>query len=217
MSLNKVIELATKDLGYTESPPGTNNNKYGKAYGINNVPWCVQCQWYWFKEAGESMAFFGNGKTASCTTLYRWYKEQGQTVPIVDIQPGDIVLLNFHHTSSHEHCGLVISVTNKPNRMFSITTIEGNTSPGLEGSQDNGGCVAKKIRYASQITGVCRPMYTEEKPMIDDISGHWAEKSIKKAKTKAIMKGYPDGSFKPDQDLTRAEFVTVLDRLGLLD
>ena len=218
MSLKKVIELATEDLAYTESPPGTNNNKYGKTYGLNNVPWCVQCLWYWFLKADESMAFFGGAKTASCGTLARWYKAQGQSVDINDAKIGDILFLNFNRGIYPEHCGLIIDVTkNSEGKVKSVTTIEGNTSPGLEGSQDNGGCVAKKVRYPYQIVEVCRPVYTEEKPLIDDIYGHWAEKSINKAKFKDVMRGYPDGSFKPDQFLTRAEFCVVLDRLGLLD
>ncbi|PQP85535.1 S-layer homology domain-containing protein [Paenibacillus sp. AR247] len=43
-----------------------------------------------------------------------------------------------------------------------------------------------------------------------DISGHWAEDSIKKAVSAGIVKGYPDGMFKPDNAVTRAEFVVML-------
>ncbi|MFA5575706.1 MAG: S-layer homology domain-containing protein [Tissierellaceae bacterium] len=49
-----------------------------------------------------------------------------------------------------------------------------------------------------------------------DIGGHWANKYINSAAAKGWVRGYPDGSFKPDQYITRAEFVTlvnsVLDR-----
>ena len=92
MSLKKVIETARADLGYAESPPNSNRTKYGEAYGMNGQPWCVMALWYWFSEAGERMAFFGGGKTASCGALLRWYKEQGLTVPVEDVQTGDIVI-----------------------------------------------------------------------------------------------------------------------------
>ena len=49
-----------------------------------------------------------------------------------------------------------------------------------------------------------------------DTQGHWAEKAIEKAAAKGIIKGKEDGLFHPDDTLTRAEFVAVLDRLGLL-
>ena len=32
MSLSKVIEVAWGELGYTESPPGSNRTKYWEAY-----------------------------------------------------------------------------------------------------------------------------------------------------------------------------------------
>lgn len=43
-----------------------------------------------------------------------------------------------------------------------------------------------------------------------DYEGHWAEEYIKKAINAGYMTGYPDGSFKPDQPITRAEFARVL-------
>ncbi|WP_213510417.1 MucBP domain-containing protein [Paenibacillus macerans] len=38
-----------------------------------------------------------------------------------------------------------------------------------------------------------------------DITGHWAEKYIASAANKGWIKGYTDGTFKPDQYITRAE------------
>ncbi|WP_145948486.1 Ig-like domain-containing protein [Paenibacillus sp. Y412MC10] len=49
-----------------------------------------------------------------------------------------------------------------------------------------------------------------------DISGHWAEASIKQAAGTGIVTGYPDGTFKPGKTVTRAEFAVMLvNRLGL--
>ncbi|WP_310424042.1 caspase, EACC1-associated type [Chamaesiphon sp. VAR_48_metabat_135_sub] len=45
-----------------------------------------------------------------------------------------------------------------------------------------------------------------------DIAGNWAEPFIKSLVEKDIIKGYPDGSFKPDQPITRAEFAALLNR-----
>lgn len=218
MSISKVINVARAELLYTENPPGSNRVKYWDEFGAGwqGQPWCVAFIWWCFQHSGEGMAFFGGAKTASCGTLLKWYKEQGMTVSADEIQPGDIVLLNFHGGKDPEHCGIVEKVTTGP--ILYVTTIEGNTSPGLEGSQDNGGCVARKVRYRSQIVGVCRPEYKEE-PVVkpDDLTGHWAEASCRKAKARAIMKGYPDETWKPDKELTRAELAVILDRLGLLD
>ena len=232
MSMNKVIEIARGELGYTESPPGSNRTKYGEAFGWDGVPWCAIFLWWCFREAGESSAFFGGGKTASCGTLLRWYAAQGQTVPVEDVQAGDIVVLNFSGTQETQHCGLVHFVSHEINvladspdyplisekKVSLLKTFEGNTAGSAFGSQDNGGCVALRTRYPSQIVGVCRPRYKEEEPVKKpDYEGHWAEKSIKKAIRKGVLKGYEDGTYQPDKPVTRAELVTILDRLGVLE
>lgn len=47
-------------------------------------------------------------------------------------------------------------------------------------------------------------------PAFLDITGHWAEVSIKNAVNGGIVSGYPDGTFKPDMTVTRAEFAVML-------
>ncbi|MEL7566951.1 MAG: S-layer homology domain-containing protein [Dehalobacterium sp.] len=46
--------------------------------------------------------------------------------------------------------------------------------------------------------------------MLNDIAGHWAEDYIKRLVSLEAINGYPDGSFKPNGRITRAEFATVL-------
>ena len=43
-----------------------------------------------------------------------------------------------------------------------------------------------------------------------DLYGHWAENNIKKLLNAGVTSGYPDGNFKPDSNITRAEFATLL-------
>jgi hypothetical protein len=45
-----------------------------------------------------------------------------------------------------------------------------------------------------------------------DITGHWAESQISSWIDKGLIKGYEDGSFKPDNTITRAEFMTLVNR-----
>lgn len=47
----------------------------------------------------------------------------------------------------------------------------------------------------------------------NDIAGHWAHDYIKVCATMGLVKGYPDGSFKPESLVTRAEMVTILNRI----
>jgi uncharacterized repeat protein (TIGR02543 family) len=46
-----------------------------------------------------------------------------------------------------------------------------------------------------------------------DISGHWAEGYISEAAEMGLVNGYADGTFKPDEYITRAEAVTLVNRL----
>jgi hypothetical protein len=45
-----------------------------------------------------------------------------------------------------------------------------------------------------------------------DVAGNWAEPFIKVLVEKDIIKGYPDGTFRPDQPITRAEFAALLNK-----
>lgn len=42
-----------------------------------------------------------------------------------------------------------------------------------------------------------------------DTAGHWAESSIMNAVTKGYVEGYEDGTFRPDQSISRAEFLKM--------
>ncbi|MHA6480551.1 S-layer homology domain-containing protein [Paenibacillus sp. strain BS8-2] len=46
-----------------------------------------------------------------------------------------------------------------------------------------------------------------------DIEGHWAESALNMAYSNGLISGYPDGSFKPNQTLTKAEAATIIARI----
>ena len=45
-----------------------------------------------------------------------------------------------------------------------------------------------------------------------DIQGHWAEQTISKWVDSGYISGYPDGTFKPDNSITRAEFMVLVNK-----
>ena len=47
----------------------------------------------------------------------------------------------------------------------------------------------------------------------DGISGHWAETQIKEWANIGYISGYPDGTFLPDNSITRAEFLTLVNKI----
>ena len=45
---------------------------------------------------------------------------------------------------------------------------------------------------------------------LSDLEGHWAQKEVEAAVESGWVDGYPDGSFKPEKSITRAEFTKML-------
>ncbi len=43
-----------------------------------------------------------------------------------------------------------------------------------------------------------------------DTSGHWAETYIEALSSSGVINGFPDGSFRPNQPVTRAQFATII-------
>lgn len=54
---------------------------------------------------------------------------------------------------------------------------------------------------------------TDQAPIstaFSDIKGHWAEETIEKYKSEGIISGYTDGTFRPDNFVTRAEMAKII-------
>ena len=146
MTASEILNIAAQQVGYTESPPNSNRTKYGAWYGLDGQPWCMMFVQWCFAQAGEPLPY----KTASCSALERWYRKNRPESIHSEPQPGDIVIYDFGHT------GIVESAQNA-----TITAIEGNTSPGVSGSQNNGGGVYRRVRSISTVTAFIRPDYIE--------------------------------------------------------
>ena len=66
---------------------------------------------------------------------------------------------------------------------------------------------------AAQILVHWKGLQDEAPNAFTDTSGHWAEKSIALVRQAGYMRGLPDGSFRPSEALTRAEAVTLINRV----
>lgn len=51
---------------------------------------------------------------------------------------------------------------------------------------------------------------TSSQPLFLDISQHWARPFIQRLQAQGLINGFKDNTFRPDQNLTRAEFATLL-------
>ena len=60
--------------------------------------------------------------------------------------------------------------------------------------------------------GLFLPMESYGASSFKDIRGHWAEQYIETAVAQGIIKGYTDGRFLPDEKVSRAEFISMVNR-----
>lgn len=55
---------------------------------------------------------------------------------------------------------------------------------------------------------ICLPVFAA--PRFSDIAGHWCEPEINQATDLGFLDGYPDGTMRPDNKVTRAEFLKMV-------
>ncbi len=83
--------------------------------------------------------------------------------------------------------------------------------------QENAKKRVSLLLVVTLLFGSISPLSAEEDQNKDelafkDIKGHWAEEVIGKHKKSGLLAGYPDGTFKPDQSMNRAELITLINR-----
>ena len=147
----EILAVARGELGYKESPAGSNRTKYGAWFGLNGHPWCMMfIQWVFTQAYAESLLA---ARTASCGAFMRAAQAAGQWVTSGYL-PGDIVIYDFPGGGATDHCGIVEQPAGG-----GIMAIEGNT--GAE-NDANGGQVQRRIRSNKVILGAFRPDYDME-------------------------------------------------------
>lgn len=167
-ALNVMLRWARN--GLTEDPAGSNRvpelSKAGASLGVPDGltrmgwPWCAYAVMLACLEAGFPTARDG---------LIRWRFNPLYTVDILakaqagqfgmrlvgadEVEPGDLVLFKLSGSGDPvDHIGMVLA---RP-RNGTVQTVEGNTSAGDRGSQNNGGGVYQRVRATSTVRGYVR-------------------------------------------------------------
>ena len=133
----RLVEIATAEVGYIEEAVPENKTKYQKA----NQPWCGAFVNWCGKKAGVEIpnTVYTPAGADAFKKMKRW--QEGETA---QPQAGDIVYFDFPSDGVDRisHVGIVV----KDNEDGTVTCIEGNTSSDKKGDQRNGGEVCLKIR-----------------------------------------------------------------------
>ena len=137
--MSKIIEIALKEVGVTESPKNSNKTKYSKWFGLDGVPWCGIFVSWCYVQAGVVMPKIGFSKPgfAGCQTAVAYFKKNGKTVKTP--QAGDIVFFDWNADGRFDHTGLFVRKIDD----LHFETVEGNTAIG---NDSNGGQVMKRVR-----------------------------------------------------------------------
>lgn len=168
----QVMNIARKQVGYCESPAGSNRTKYGKAFGLNGEPWCFIFEWWCGMKAGGNNPFPHNANAAygqddivtkkgGSWVMRKNKSRETRKAALKKYREGDCVDFDFGAMDAYRrHTGLVDHVAGE-----FVYCIEGNTTAdGRKGSQSNGGMVCIKKRHYSAICSCARPKYTGGKP-----------------------------------------------------
>ena len=153
-----ILAVARRELGYTESPAGSNRTKYGKWFGLDGQPWCMMFVQWCFRQADAQDLL--PALTASCGALMRAAQAKGCWIT-GGYQPGDVVIYDFPGNNvKTDHCGIVLTAVTG-----GVRAIEGNTGIG---NDSNGGEVMERTRPLSVIIGAYRPHYAEDTAKKED-------------------------------------------------
>lgn len=68
------------------------------------------------------------------------------------------------------------------------------------------------VLMASSLIPWLKPPVASAELPFEDINGHWAQLCIHQLAQQGVVSGYPDGLFRPDVPVTRAEFATMVNK-----
>jgi len=143
--MSKVIEIAKKEIGYSEKPANSNKTKYGAWFLLDGVPWCGMFVSWCYAQAGHPLGNIGFSKGfAGCQTAVAHFKKNNLRTILPE--EGDIVFFDWQGDGRFDHTGLFVKWLDDEHKTFE--TIEGNTALG---NDSNGGIVMRRTRKNTNV------------------------------------------------------------------
>lgn len=150
----KAVNAFVAKAGITEQPPGSNRGPYismmQSYWGFGAVPWCGISAGYHASVYGDmkglrsdvaSVAAIEDHARAHDKPYGEWVGKGG----VQDLLRGSFIVIGGRGVH------VAMKIGNAPGG--AVKTIEGNTSFSSAGSQSNGGCIAIRTRFPSEIFG----------------------------------------------------------------
>lgn len=91
--------------------------------------------------------------------------------------------------------------------------VEKNIIEGYEDGTFKPNSPISRAEFATMASRFDKLSSSNSQRFSDVLESHWAYKFIDSAATKGWVGGYPDGTFEPDKNITRAEVVTITNRM----
>lgn len=140
----RALDKAHTQLGYTESPAGSNLNKYGSWYGQDGQPWCAMFVTWCYEQVGDSPSFVRGSRYAYCPYVVADARAGRYGLRTTDDPiPGDLVVYDWGGDTIYDHIGIFDQWTAGTSQFYAI---EGNTSVD---NNSNGGEVMRRNRSRS--------------------------------------------------------------------
>lgn len=146
-----IVRVAKGEIGYSRWADKENGTKYGRWYAravgndmfaASGVPYCdMFVSWVLSTVGIEWRSAYVPGREAEA-------RARGVLVDKWDVRPGDAVTFDFDGAGIAQHIGIVDV---PPNSAGVLYTIDGNTTWGTGGPQDNGGVVTRRERNINDV------------------------------------------------------------------
>lgn len=156
MSRQSIIDTASSQNGTVESPPKSNQTKYGQWYGLNGVKWCAIFVSWVYDHAGNPLEKIDAPHGyQSCQSGYMYWKRNNCIVK--EPQQGDVVLYDWNGDGICDHTGIFVEWVDANKTTFRAW--EGNTE--LSNDSD-GGKVMLRERKKSLVRAFVNPKALNE-------------------------------------------------------
>lgn len=157
----RILDVARSHLGELEVPRNSNLISFSYEYGIPGYAWCAAFVSSIYKEAGYPLPDLGSPTSDGFVYVpagIGYARSNGQAVEVGQTPlPGDIVMFSwdghrFYPPEVGDHTAILESWS-----PGTVTCVEGNTTPGADGNQGDGGGVYRRTRSESLVACYWRP------------------------------------------------------------